>query len=109
MPPLIDFSAATKLKGFRLQWDGEDVRWIIETLQTANYETLQWITILFSFVPLDPTERVLREWHELDDLLVRLWTSHSIVPKITYQSDMGEAEPSLLPELTTRGAFLREE
>ena len=53
---------------------------------------------------------IYREWLELDHLLVQLWESHSIRPKVTYiaLSYMHEGRArscmeSLLPEVTTRG------
>ena len=59
------------------------------------------------FHPVD--EAILRKWRDLDHLLVQLWTSCSVLPKIRYErrvggSDMGEFAPSLLPGLTNRGA-----
>ena len=57
--------------------------------------------------PVD--EAILRKWQDLDHLLVQLWTSRSILPKIRYErrdrgDDMGELAPTLLPGLTSRGA-----
>ena len=69
---------------------------------------LRQITI-FSSISFDTAEEVRREWQDLDHLLVRLWTSRSIIPKIKYigalereNVDLGEVAPSLLPELVNR-------
>ena len=85
------------------------VQWIVTTLQTAKTEHLQRITILarLRFDVFVETGRP--EWQELDHLLVRLWTSRSIIPSIKYfraqkRTDSVELIPSLLPELATRGA-----
>ena len=60
------------------------VQWIVTTLQTAKTEHLQRITILarLRFDVFVETGRP--EWQELDHLLVRLWTSRSIIPSIKY-------------------------
>ena len=55
-------------------------------------------------------EATYEEWLDLDRLLVQLWESHSIRPKITYvcasQNEEKEAidcVSCLLPEITERG------
>jgi len=55
-------------------------------------------------------ETTYEEWSDLDHLLVQLWESHSIRPKITYvctsQNEEKEAidcVSCLLPEITKRG------
>ena len=101
-PLPINLSEAAKLKELELRWDGQDVRWITETLQTANSEVLHRITIFFYFAPFVPTRQTLREWHELDHLLVQLWTSRSIAPKIVYLKKVGSLPSRLLPELMKR-------
>ena len=52
---------------------------------------------------------VRQEWEDLDRLLVQFWTACSIRPKFMYVAEEGEDDlrdlaPSLLPELTRRGA-----
>jgi hypothetical protein len=87
-----------------------NVQWIVATLETAETNTLQQIT-LFSSVPFDTVEEVIRrEWQNLDHLLARLWTAHSIVPELKYTPtlemklvDLGEAAPGLLPKLVNMG------
>jgi hypothetical protein len=51
-----------------------------------------------------------RQWLELDHLLVQLWESHSIRPKVSYYAPPGKGGEvangrvySLLPEVTSRG------
>ena len=85
-----------------------NVQWIVATLQSVNTKHLQKITI-FSSVPLQQVrEEDRREWQSLDHLLVQLWVSRSIIPKIKYTKAPewmggGEAAPNLFPELVNRG------
>ena len=91
-------------------FDSLSIKWIVATLQTTKSKYLRHITI-FSSTTFDTfEEEVRREWQDLDHLLVRLWTSRLIIPKIKYISalegedvDLGEVAPSLLPELVSRG------
>ena len=85
------------------------VKWITKTLQTAKSEYLEQITI---FVPSSATNpvpaTVNSEWEDLDHLLVQLWTSRSVRPRLGYMKklecdDMEAWVPILLPELTSRG------
>ena len=109
-PPPLDLSHAIKLKDVGFHFDNLSVKWIVATLQTAKSKYLRQITI-FSSTSFDTVEgEVRREWQDLDHLLVRLWTSRLIIPKIKYISaperedvDLGEVAPSLLPELVSRG------
>jgi len=78
-------------------------------LQTLESKNLQRITIrLYTVTTEEPIEEtVLQEWLDLDRMLVRFWTSHSIRPRLMYASnegrkDMGDRAQSLLPELTKR-------
>ncbi|KAF9780892.1 hypothetical protein BJ322DRAFT_288059 [Thelephora terrestris] len=110
MPPPLDLSRAAKLKHVEFRFEMPDVQWIVATLETAETNTLQQIT-LFSSVPFDTVEEVIRmEWQNLDHLLARLWTAHSIVPELKYTPtlemelvDLGEAAPGLLPKLVNMG------
>ena len=95
------------------RWGGTSVRWITMALQTVKSKKLQQIAIQLRtltlrkmFVGVDEWE-----WQDLDHLLVRFWTSHSIRPLVMYDPDE-EGEDlrdkidrmlSLLPELTKRG------
>jgi hypothetical protein len=105
-PPL-DLSKVVKLKELWFRCGTLNLPRITMALQTVQSRNLQQITInpYGTFVNLigatDP-----QEWQDLDHLLVRFWTSHSIRPKIVYQAGKGlnDLVPSLLPELMGRGA-----
>jgi hypothetical protein len=106
-PPL-DLSKAAKLEDLSLRSGGAGVQWITAALQTIQSEKLQRITIhpCRSVPALLIMEAVRQEWQDLDRLLVQLWTSCLIRPKIVYAtgSGLGGLAPTLLPELTRRGA-----
>ena len=79
-------------------------------LQTVGSKNLRQITIHpYIASSNDPIEEETRQdWQDLDLLLVRLWTSHSIRPRFIYGPDWRGKEarnyaPSVLPELTRRG------
>lgn len=87
MPPPLDLSKASKLKDAEFRLAGPHIRWIVmtlETAKTAREKTLEQITIrtVANFHDLIE-ETVHQEWQDLDHLLVELWTSHSIRPKVT--------------------------
>jgi hypothetical protein len=109
-PPL-DLSEATKLKDLSLRFGGPNVQWITMAFQTARSKHLQRIAIRPLYITSESLggETVRQEWQDLDRLLVRFWTSHSIRPKVVCGAGKGESglrdlAPSLLPELTRRGA-----
>lgn len=112
MSPPFDLSKLTKLKDVELRWNTSGIQWITTSLETAKSPNLRQVTItISSFVAfVDPVEEEMcREWQDLDRLLIQLWTLRSISPKIRYEkrdrgNDLGELGPSLLPELTSRGA-----
>ena len=107
-----DLSKATKLTDleFQLYTYTPTVQWITATLRTAKCPNLRRIRISSSMA-FDPTEeRTQEEWRELDCLLVRLWTSHSIRPEIDLPNrrgggDLGGVAPGFLPELMAVGAL----
>ena len=79
-------------------------------LQTVESKNLRRITIRFyAITTQEPVEETVpQEWLDLDRLLVRFWTSHSIRPRLMYGSDEGQKDIEnhtrcLLPELTRRG------
>ena len=79
-------------------------------LQTVDSKNLRWITVRPDADTFVRTikEPVRHQWQDLDQLLVRFWTSHSIRPIITYgagarRKDMRDYASSLLPELSRRG------
>ena len=104
-----NLSAAVKLARLAFLSTQPGVGWILETLQTVESRDLQEITLQFEHNALmhGLDERVLQQWQDLDRLLVRFWTSHSIRPKVMYEGGMGwdmrNDAPSVLPELTSRG------
>ena len=105
VPPPLDLSHAAKLKSVELRFESLSVQWIVATLRIAKTECLRRVTI-FIGVCFDVVEEVdRREWQDLDHLLVRLWTSHSIVPKLRYvvTKETRSLVPTLLPELVNRG------
>jgi hypothetical protein len=80
-------------------------------LQTVQSKNLQQITINpYGIFASRIEEEARQELQELDRLLVQFWTSHSIRPRIKYgagkagDDDLEALAPSLLPELTRRGA-----
>ena len=105
VPSPLDLSNATELKDLGFRWAGSRVRWITMTLRTVQSRALQRIDVYFwiPYIRFTPTEEELREWHELDHLLVQLLTSRSILPTITCRTALEGLMPRLLPELTRRG------
>lgn len=68
------------------------------------------ITIAYWPTPVKQVgESALREWQDLDHLLVQLWTLRSIRPNIKWPkeiaSDLRELVRSLLPILESTGAL----
>ena len=105
IPPPLDLSHAAKLKSVELRFESLSVQWIVAMLQTAKTICFRRVTI-FIGVCFDVVEEVdRREWRDLDHLLVRLWTSHSIVPKLSYvvTKEIRSLVPTLLPALVNSG------
>ena len=106
-----NLSKARKLKGVRFECTGLNVRWIAATLRTAKSTNFRNITIMVTSCVAPPNsveEMVHREWQDLDHLLVQLWTSRLIRPKITYMErrvakGLGKLVLSLLPNLAGKG------
>jgi hypothetical protein len=105
---------------FRLDWWG--IQWVIMALQTITpkHQDLRQITIWLSYyltlcgVGTEARWTVgvakYRQWLDLDRLLVRLWESHSIRPKVVVPTKRADQTKnmrggigSLLPEITKRG------
>ena len=112
MSPSFDLFKATKLKDVKFQLRESKVKWVTTALQTIGSKNLQQITINFinhlRFIfpgPIDETTRL--EWKDLDHLLLRLWTTHSIRPVFGYNQEGGTGSgvlgPKLMPELASRG------
>ena len=110
MPPPIDLSKVLRLKDVQFDWTTLNVQWITLTLETAKSKNLRQIRLHSSVEFVKSIgEEIRQEWRDLDRLLVQLWTSHSIRPKFTFsgrvESDnLKKVVPSLLPELTSKGA-----
>jgi len=106
--PSLDLSKAVKLKdvAFRCGWL---TQWVTTIVKTAKSENLQQITIVsFAATVTQIEETVYQQWQDLDHLLVQLWTSRSIRPRVVYKrtgggDGMRDAASRLLPELTRRG------
>ena len=82
--------------------------WINATLQTAKSTNLQHITIHSDYFYPRNDETALREWQDLDHLLVQLWTTRSILPMFTSERwGLDEIDVlalgELLPEFKTKG------
>ena len=102
-PSPLDLSNATKLKYLIFRWSIPGVQWITITLRTARSKILRRIAIFLRKALFIPEEGTLREWHELDHLLVQLWTSRSILPRILYKHTEEGLVTRLLPELARKG------
>jgi hypothetical protein len=109
----LDLSEALKLKDAEFWSTGPSVQWITTTLETTKTKNLRQITVcpLLDFEgPIGET--ILQEWQGLDRLLVDLWTSRSVRPRVAparYVKWAREDSPeevlaSLLPGLSSRGA-----
>ena len=109
--PLV-LSKATKLHDIEFRCIGQDIRWIITTLRSAETINLKQIVIVISpYSTFDNPvgEMTRQEWQELDHLLVRLWTSSSVRPVIICEergggNNWGEVVLSLLPQLAGKRA-----
>jgi hypothetical protein len=102
-PPPLDLSKTPKLKDVAFLVGGTSIRWVIMTLQAAKPKSLRQIIIYSYNLPQRPVEERGCEWRDLDHLLVELWTSHSILPKIGCNDFLWLLAPDLLPELTSKG------
>ena len=96
----LDLSTATKLKDV-IFTSGGPLRWINTAVGTIKSKDLERVTVVSRHVHVD-----YREWGDLDRLLAQLWTSRSIRPTITFDSErkMIRLVPELLPEPTKEGA-----
>jgi hypothetical protein len=103
--------------------DPRDVEWIIVALQTITpeHQDLRQITISVydNLIPSDADnigadaeqtvgEANFRQWLNLDRLLVQIWESRSIRPKVIFteqegMSVMRDCMGCLLPEITKKG------
>jgi len=122
-PASVGLPKATRLKGvtfrFGSSWGAEWVTALLRTI-TPEHRDLRQISISMDdysasvMVGADVRREIgdqIRGWLELDRLLVQLWESHSIRPKIlccrplSLEETMTDLVGWLLPE-TTRGGIV---
>ena len=118
----INLSKATRLKDVTFRAESPSIEWITMALQTITPEHRDLRQISFdvhyltNFNAEATFRRLIREailghWLDLDRLLVRLWESHSIRPKIICATPGQERQSvrswvgGLLPETTRRGVI----
>jgi len=120
--PLLNLSAGTKLRDAFFRPTSLDIRWITMALQTITPEhrALSQVSIyvsddVASVVINADVKKTLGEanfgqWLDLDRLLVQLWESRSVRPKVIREavveggpSTMRDCIGSLLPEMTKGG------
>jgi len=118
--PSIDLSKATTLKDVAFLVRSRNVEWVTMALRTitSKHRDLQQISI---YLPVPMTTSIgynvretigkttYRQWSDLDCLLVQLWESRSIRPRITSEYPVtqwevvGDFVGRLLPEMTRIG------
>jgi len=111
----IDLSRTMRLKDVSFRVNSWWVDWIVTALRTITPEHLDLrrisIHVYFSLAAVGADvreiigERLFGQWSGLDRLLVQLWQSHSIRPKIQYyvllrNEDASDCLGCLLPETT---------
>jgi len=121
---LIDLSKAKKLKYLVFLSEEPNAQWIVTVLKTITpgHRNLQRISLHVPSLPSHPNPTIdradpvnvrhahgetgYRQWLDLDHLLVQLWESHSVRPKVThyeYRDGTGRRCVSgFLPEVTRR-------
>ena len=118
----VDLSTATKLRDLVLRPGSLSVAWVIMALQTitSEHRELRHISIQvpydFTFINADADvlqtvgEAISRQWFGLDRLLVQLWESRSIRPRVILAMKLWEGKIDtkycvgcLLPEVTKEG------
>lgn len=101
-PTPLDFSKATNLKDVEVWSDMPDIQWITKSLQSIEFKNLQHVKITVNppYNIVRPMgEMIRRELADLDRLLVKLWTSHSLIMRVRSRRVNGE---TLLPEITSK-------
>ncbi|KAF9644817.1 hypothetical protein BDM02DRAFT_843190 [Thelephora ganbajun] len=113
----IDLSRATKLKEAVFQSKTLHVTWLVLALQsiTPKHIYLHQIAIHVPEIPnlfghgWITSEMIYRQWTDLDRVLVQLWESYGIRPKVMHSVTEKKKEiqreriGDLLPEITERG------
>ena len=114
--PSLDLSKATKLKDIAFQTEQRSIEWVTTALQTITpqHQDLRQVLIhlpyyltfsgLFANIRQLVGEASYEKWLCLDRLLVQLWESHSIRPKVvSATAQKKESIGVLFPEITERG------
>ena len=109
----LDLSKATKLKDLEFGCRKPNVKWISAVLRAAQVKNLRSISLVLSRDSARITsiwELSHHGWVALDCLLVQLWTSYLLRPKLMYDStggggDLGCDVARLLPD-STRGGII---
>ena len=119
-PALIDLSKATKLRCIVFQPVSLTVTWVIAALRTITPEHRDlrqisvhvpgYIALVDASAGLEQAvgKAVYRQWLDLDRLLVQLWESRSIRPKLVPGLPMENRKQNiacLFPEMTKRGVI----
>jgi hypothetical protein len=115
-PPSLDLWKATKLKDVAFQRGERSIEWVTTALQsiTPEHQDLRQVLIqlpryltfhgLFVNLREFVGEASYEKWLGLDRLLVQLWESHSIRPKVvSATAHKKESIGVLFPEITERG------
>ena len=94
------------------------IQWVTTPLQTITFEhrELRQISIQLPYLIFANVRRAIGEeaygrWLDLDRLLVQLWESHSIRPKVIWtggEQDAKDCAGFLLPGITRRGIAIIE-
>jgi hypothetical protein len=92
------------------------VEWIVTTLQTITPKhrdlrqiTIKVSTVASSYIAPGISQTIEEvgcgQWLDLDRLLIQVWESHSIRPKIVSVAELciGDRVQSFLPEVKKRG------
>ena len=119
VPGSFDLSNATRLRDLVLRPGSQAVGWITTALQTIppQHRGLRQISIYVAYylttfgaeVGQFLGEGTLRQWLDLDRLLVQFWESHSIRPRVgsvrlgQNPQKMEDCIRCLFPEITKRG------
>jgi hypothetical protein len=118
--PVIDLSAARKLRRAVFWPQSSNIEWITAALETITWNDhgLQQISIYVDYREISRIapnvegtigERTHRWWFDLDRLIVQFWESHSIRSELVCTAqrnegpDMRACFERLLPEVTKKG------
>lgn len=109
----LGLSKATKLKDLEFVCKEPNVKWVSAVLHTAEVKNLRSISLVLSRHSARRTSVSAlfhQGWVALDRLLVQLWTSYSLRPKLMYDwADRGkdlECDVERLLLESTRGGIV---